>query len=110
MLEFTLQDLQCFDAVVREGGFQAAALRLHRTHPAVFAAVAKLERQLGLTLLDRSGYRVRPTETGVAFHRRTQPLLHELATLRVHAEQMVMGEETQLRVVLGDLCRRCWAR
>ena len=48
MSEFTLHDLQCFDAVVRVGGFQAAATQLHRSHPAVFAAVAKLERQLGL--------------------------------------------------------------
>jgi len=62
MSGFTLHDLQCFDAVVRTGGFQAAAGELHRSHPAVFAAVAKLERQLDLALLDRSGYRVRPTQ------------------------------------------------
>ena len=48
MHDFTLHDLQCFDAVVDAGGFQAAAQRLHRSHPAVFAAVARLERQLGL--------------------------------------------------------------
>ena len=29
MSEFTLHDLQCFDAVVRAGGFQAAAETLH---------------------------------------------------------------------------------
>ncbi len=39
MHDFTLHDLQCFDAVVDAGGFQAAAQRLHRSHPAVFAAV-----------------------------------------------------------------------
>ncbi|MBF2952519.1 LysR family transcriptional regulator, partial [Pseudomonas aeruginosa] len=50
MHDFTLHDLQCFDAVVDAGGFQAAAQRLHRSHPAVFAAVARLERQLGLVL------------------------------------------------------------
>ena len=61
MSDFTLHDLQCFDAVARAGGFQAAAAALHRSHPAVFAAVAKLERQLDLALLDRSGYRVRLT-------------------------------------------------
>ncbi|WP_247692994.1 LysR family transcriptional regulator [Streptomyces sp. RM99] len=55
MSNFTLHELQCFNAVVVHGGFQAAAERLHRSHPSVFAAVAKLERQLGLVLLDRSG-------------------------------------------------------
>jgi DNA-binding transcriptional LysR family regulator len=106
MSEFTLHDLQCFDAVVRERGFQAAAAVLHRSHPAVFAAVARLEGQLGLRLLDRSGYRVRPTAAGLSLQRRAQSVLRELDGLRVHAKQLAMGEETQLRVVIGDLCPR----
>ncbi|UHQ23834.1 LysR family transcriptional regulator [Lysobacter sp. 5GHs7-4] len=106
MADFTLHDLQCFDAVVRAGGFQAAANVLHRSHPAVFAAVAKLERQLGLSLLDRSGYRVRPTQAGLSLHRRAQSLLRELDGLRTHAEQLAMGEESELHIVIGDLCPR----
>jgi DNA-binding transcriptional LysR family regulator len=106
MAEFTLHDLQCFDAVVRSGGFQPAAAMLHRSHPAVFAAVAKLERQLGLILLDRSGYRVRLTKAGLSFHRRAQSLLGELDGLRVHAAQLSMGEESEIHVVIGDLCPR----
>ncbi|WP_266170131.1 LysR family transcriptional regulator [Dyella subtropica] len=106
MTEFTLHDLQCFDAVVRAGGFQAAAAALHRSHPAVFAAVAKLERQLGLSLLDRSGYRVRLTADGRSFHHRAQSLLREVEGLRTHAAQLVMGEESELQVVIGDLCPR----
>lgn len=106
MSDFTLRDLQCFDAVLRLGGFQAAAAALHRSHPAVFAAVAKLERQLGVTLLDRSGYRVRPTPAGESFHRRAQGMLRELEGLRTHAAQLAMGEESELHVVIGDLCPR----
>ncbi|MGH8079971.1 MAG: LysR family transcriptional regulator [Lysobacter sp.] len=109
MNAFTLHDLQCFDAVIRAGGFQAAASALHRSHPAVFAAVAKLERQLGLALLDRSGYRVQATAAGVSFHRRAQSLLRELDALRTHAEQLAMGEESELHVVIGDLCPRTQA-
>ncbi|GAA1933705.1 LysR family transcriptional regulator [Streptomyces durmitorensis] len=104
MSNFTLHELQCFDAVVLGGGFQAAAERLHRSHPSVFAAVAKLERQLGLDLLDRSGYRVRLTEAGHAFHRKVRFLLHEAGELQTFAAQLAMGEEAELRVVLGDLC------
>lgn len=106
MSEFTLHDLQCFDAVARAGGFQAAAATLHRSHPAVFAAVAKLERQLGLALLDRSGYRVSLTAAGQSFHARAQALLRELTALRAHAEQLAMGEETELCIVIGDFCPR----
>jgi DNA-binding transcriptional LysR family regulator len=101
---FTVHDLQCFDAVVREGGFQAAAAALHRSHPAVFAAVDKLEKQLGLKLFDRSGYRVSLTDEGRSFHARVQSLLREWEGLRLHGEQLAMGEESELRVVIGDLC------
>jgi DNA-binding transcriptional LysR family regulator len=104
MSALNLNDLQCFDAVVRAGGFQAAATLLHRSHPAVFAAVAKLERQLDLKLFDRSGYRVTPTAAGRSFHRRAQALLRDMEDLRTHAAQLAMGEESELRVVIGDLC------
>jgi DNA-binding transcriptional LysR family regulator len=104
MSALTLQQLQCFDAVVREGGFQGAAARLGRTHPTVFAAVKNLEAQLGVTLLDRSGYRVALTDVGRSFHEKAGSLLRELQALERHAAQLGMGEEHELRVVIGDLC------
>lgn len=100
----TLHQLQCFDAVVTEGGFQPAAEKLGRTQPTVFAAVKNLETQLGLTLLDRSGYRVTLTEAGRSFHDRTRVFLLEFRGLQNHARQLAMGEESELRVVIGDLC------
>ncbi len=104
MSVLTLHDLQCFDAVARSGGFQPAAELLHRSHPAVHAAVARLEQQLGLQLLDRSGYRIALTPAGKSFHRKAQATLSELAGLQVHAQQLAMGEEDELRVVIGDMC------
>lgn len=104
MPTFSLQDLRCFDAVVRAGGFQAAASALGRSHPAVFAAVARLEARLGLVLLDRSGYRVALTEAGRAFQDRARRALGEVDDLEAFAEQLAAGEEAVLRVVIGDLC------
>jgi DNA-binding transcriptional LysR family regulator len=100
----TLHQLQCFDAVVTEGGFQAAAEKLLRAQPTVFAAVKNLEAQLGLTLLDRSGYRVALTEVGRSFHDRARVLLQEFRGLQNHAQQLATGEETDISVVIGDLC------
>ncbi len=100
----TIHQLLCFDAVVVEGSFQAAADRLHRTHPSVFTAVKNLEAQLGLVLFDRAGYRVTLTEAGCSFHQRTRRVLAELGALRDHAAQLAIGEETELAVVIGDLC------
>jgi len=100
----TIQQLVCFDAVVVEGSFQAAADKLHRTHPTVFTAVKNLEAQLGLALFNRAGYRVTLTDVGRSFHQRTRVFLGELGTLRNHAAQLAMGEEGELAVVIGDLC------
>jgi DNA-binding transcriptional LysR family regulator len=100
----TIHQLRCFDAVVTEGGFQAAAAKLRRTHSTVFTSVKNLESQLGLRLLDREGYRVSLTEEGKSFHARMRVFLHELSLLRHHASQLAMGEESELHVVIGDTC------
>lgn len=102
--DLTLHQLQCFDAVVSEGGFQSGAEKLRRTQPTVFAAVKTLEAQLGLPLFDRTGYRVTLTEAGRSFHARACVVLQEARGLQTHARQLAMGEESELRVVIGDLC------
>ena len=104
MMDLTIHQLQCFDAVVSEGGFQAAAEKMRRAQPSVSLAVKNLEAQLGLRLFDRSGYRVGLTEAGRSFHERARVFLAELAALKTHATQLAMGEESELRVVIGDLC------
>ena len=49
-----LFQLETFLAVAQERSFSRAAARLHRSQPAVSQVVAKLEAELGETLLDRS--------------------------------------------------------
>ena len=104
MPPFKLHELRCFDAVVRLGSFQAAADALGRTHPSVFASIARLEAQLGFALFDRSGYRVAPSAAGRLFHDRAVVSLQDLSNLGAYARQLGQGEEPMLRVVLGDLC------
>lgn len=104
MMDVTLHQLACFDAVVTEGGFQAAAEKIGRSQPSVFLAVKNLESHVRLDLLDRSGYRVGLTEAGRSFHERSRMLLGELQALKSHALRLGAGEEVELRVVIGDLC------
>ncbi len=49
-----LFQLETFLAVAEERSFSRAAAKLHRTQPAVSQVVAKLEAELGETLLDRA--------------------------------------------------------
>lgn len=52
--QLDLLQLEAFLAVAEERSFSRAAARIHRTQPAVSQIVAKLEAELGETLLDRS--------------------------------------------------------
>ncbi|UGS37332.1 LysR family transcriptional regulator [Capillimicrobium parvum] len=63
----TLTQLHAFLAVVRRGSVTAAAAELVVTQPSVSAAVAALEREVGVELTERVGRSVRPTAAGRAY-------------------------------------------
>jgi DNA-binding transcriptional LysR family regulator len=56
--------LRVFITVATERSFSRAALKLHRTQPAVSQAIARLEDELGERLIDRSERGARLTEAG----------------------------------------------
>ncbi|ALG72355.1 LysR family transcriptional regulator [Azospirillum thiophilum] len=66
-----------FAAVVETGSFTAAAARLGITKAVVSQQVARLEEEVGSTLLVRTTRKVRPTEAGWTFHRRCVVILQE---------------------------------
>ncbi|WP_051579550.1 LysR family transcriptional regulator [Pseudonocardia acaciae] len=61
-----LRQLQIFAAVAEELNFTRAARRLHLGQQAVSKAVHQLERELGVTLLERTTHEVRLTPAGAA--------------------------------------------
>ncbi len=60
----SLNQLRAFYTVLKTGSFSSAAEALCVTEPAVFIQVRSLERHLGLTLLDKIGRELKPTEAG----------------------------------------------
>jgi DNA-binding transcriptional LysR family regulator len=72
-----LNRLAYFAAVVDAGSFTRAAERLGITKAVVSQQVARLERDLGTTLLIRTTRRVNPTEAGRLFHARCVLILRE---------------------------------
>ena len=63
----TSRSYQHFAAVVDEGSFGRAAARLGVAQPALSQSIQRLERRLGVTLLERTGRGVRLTASGAAF-------------------------------------------
>ena len=69
------RQLRAFCAVVERRSFSQAADRLGVTQPAVSLQVRALEKRLATKLLDRSGRRVEPTESGRKLYNAAQRLL-----------------------------------
>ena len=103
MITVTIAQLRVLDAVVAEGSLQAAAERLGRTHPTIHTALESMERMIGFKLFDRSGYRLQLTAEGHAFLVRARRVLHGMEDLEALALGIAAGEESALRVVIGDL-------
>ena len=80
-----LPTVEAFVAVAEERHFGAAAARLHLVQSSVSAAVARLERELGARLLDRSPRSVALTEAGLAVLPEARRLLAAGDRMRVAA-------------------------
>jgi DNA-binding transcriptional LysR family regulator len=101
-----LRDLRYFEAIAEAGHLGKAALKLHRSQPALTGCVRRLEATLGTALFERVGRGIRLTAAGEA-------LVHRARNLRVAAEDTVReiaevgaGVAGQVRIgVLPTLAR-----
>jgi LysR family transcriptional regulator, regulator for genes of the gallate degradation pathway len=73
-ISVSLRHLKLFESVARLSSVRRASEECHLSQPAVTQAIAKLEEQIGASLLERgaSGSYLNPL--GVIFHRRTERL------------------------------------
>src|SRR6187431_15488 len=63
-LEFDVQSLRVVKAIADEGSITAAAAALGYSQPAISQQLKRLERSLGVALIERVGRSVRLTEAG----------------------------------------------
>jgi len=94
----SLKQLTVLGAVGEAGSFSAAADRLDYTQPAVSKIVAGLERELGMTLVDRGIRPLRLTDAGAALTRRAEAALEQLAAGEAEVEAIRRLEGGTLRV------------
>jgi DNA-binding transcriptional LysR family regulator len=73
-----LDDIAVFVQVVEAGSFSAAARRLSMPKATVSARVARLEKRLGLGLIQRTTRKLRVTEAGEQYFRRCAEAIREV--------------------------------
>jgi DNA-binding transcriptional LysR family regulator len=90
-------------AVVDLGGFAQAANALHRSQSSVSHAVATLQQQLGVPLLEPQGRRMVLTPSGSALLRDARQWLAGLERLEARAQRLRAGWESEVRLAVDSL-------
>ncbi|GAA4885191.1 LysR family transcriptional regulator [Actinomycetospora straminea] len=83
-----LHQLRYLVAVAEEGGFTRAAAREHVAQPGISAQIARLERELGQVLFDRSARGVRLTPAGEAVLPHARAALAAVTGVRDTADEL----------------------
>jgi DNA-binding transcriptional LysR family regulator len=91
--------LRTFLAVLDRGGFGAAAEQVHRSQSRVSAHIAALERELGVTLIDRSRRPARVTRAGEVFAGHARDILAAVGSARSAAGAALGLDEGRLTVL-----------
>lgn len=103
--KISLEALEVIDAIARKGSFAAAAESLYRVPSAITYTVRNLERDLGVSLFNRSGHRAALTEAGEELLREGRHLLRAASELELRVKRVATGIETELSIALSDLLR-----
>ncbi len=90
--------LRIFRSVVASGSVQAAAAALGYTPSAVSQHVTTLQRETGLTLLERAGRGVRPTAAGIALAAQADGVLARLGEAETVVADLRAGRTGSLSV------------
>jgi len=99
----TFDQIIVFHQVVELGSFKAAASHLHKTQPALSAAIKKLEEELDCQLFDRSGYRPTLTTHGQVFYEKSKKVLLEFESLEGLKSSFSKHEEPVIRLSIDGI-------
>src|SRR6478735_5936786 len=101
-----LRSLEYLIAVVESGSMGRAAQRLHLSQPALSTAIGKLERELGVRLLERHRAGVSPTLAGEYLFGQAVALVDHRDQAAIRTRQIGLG--TTRGLTISAVRPACW--
>jgi DNA-binding transcriptional LysR family regulator len=99
----SLDQLRAFIAAADEGSFSAAARRLGRVQSVVSGLVSSFEKQIGISLFDRSGRFPKLTPQGSIILTDARNIAAGIDLMKSRAQGMASGQEHELSLVVSIL-------
>ncbi len=112
---FTLRQLEIFEAVVHHRSLTRAAKQLGVSQPALSQQIARLERELGVRLFERSGHELELTEAGRLLAEKAAEILATTEEIQAALQDYASGRRARIavgaiasvaRLLLPDALRR----
>jgi DNA-binding transcriptional LysR family regulator len=102
----TLDTMRAFTALVEEASFTGAASRLNATQSGVSQKIKKLERHLGVRLVERSPRGAAPTPAGRALYARCLAVLREVSSMATEIGALGQGHAGRVEIgIMAALTR-----
>ena len=99
----TLDEWDIVRAVVRLGGYAAAARHLNRSQSTISYTIAKLQEKLGIQLFALTGRKACLTEFGRMLLAQAEPHLTGFEQLEQRARSLASGGESEIRLSVDSL-------
>lgn len=93
-----LRQLTYFQAVIEHSSLAAASEVLHVAQPNLSVAIRQLETAWGITLFDRVGRGLVPTDAGRILYRKASGLLGDAAALEQEMRAIGQGSSARIRI------------
>lgn len=97
-MKLSSEQLELILEIIDRGNFSAAARALNRVPSAVSMAIANLEAELNLQLLERSKNHLAPTEVALSIEPHARLIVTKLRQLEMHLTELSTGLETSLSI------------
>lgn len=92
----TYEQLVVLQAIVSEGTFRGAAVRLSKSQSAISHMLKKLELEIDIVLLSREEYRPSLTSAGEVFYRQALRVIQQMQQLKSAAKNLNAKQEAEI--------------